>query len=52
MRRGRISLDREVEQWVGQALALPRTSEVAIDAAVASMAGLLPDAFPGDPGTA
>lgn len=50
VRRGRISLDRDVLQWCGQALGRPATSEVPIDAAVALTAGSLPDAFPGDPG--
>jgi PIN domain nuclease of toxin-antitoxin system len=47
--KGRISLDVPVRTWVGRALAgervrpLPLTPQIAVDA------GLLDDAFPGDP---
>jgi len=48
--RGRISLDRDVGLWVGQALADARVEPLAPGAEVAVAAGLL-DArgFPGDP---
>jgi PIN domain nuclease of toxin-antitoxin system len=48
--RGRISLDRDVSLWVGQALAGARVESLAPGPEVAVAAGLL-DArsFPGDP---
>jgi PIN domain nuclease of toxin-antitoxin system len=48
VRRGRISLDREVSRWVRQALAGPLTV-LAVDAEIALAAALLDDEFPGDP---
>lgn len=48
--RGRISLDRDVGLWVGQALADARVEALAPSARVAVAAGLLDAArFPGDP---
>jgi PIN domain nuclease of toxin-antitoxin system len=48
--RGRISLDREIRQWVRQALAQPRVRELPLTATVAVAAALLErDGFPGDP---
>ncbi|HEV2973660.1 MAG TPA: type II toxin-antitoxin system VapC family toxin [Solirubrobacteraceae bacterium] len=48
--RGRISLDRDVRLWVGQALADPRVESIAPSADVAVAAGLLDTrTFPGDP---
>lgn len=48
--RGRISLDRDVSLWVGQALADPRVESIAPSADVAVAAGLLDTRkFPGDP---
>lgn len=48
--RGRISLDREVSLWVGQALADERVEPLAPSAEVAVSAGLLDaESFPGDP---
>jgi PIN domain nuclease of toxin-antitoxin system len=48
--RGRITLDREVSVWVGQALAHARVEPLAPDAEVAVAAGLLnAKSFPGDP---
>jgi PIN domain nuclease of toxin-antitoxin system len=49
VRRGRISLDREVGTWVRQAIADHRLAVVAPDAGVALDAALLDDTFPGDP---
>jgi PIN domain nuclease of toxin-antitoxin system len=49
VRRGRISLDREVTHWVRQALADPRIAVLAPDADVALAAAQLDDSFPGDP---
>jgi PIN domain nuclease of toxin-antitoxin system len=49
VRRGRISLDREVRTWTGQALAEHRLAVIAPDAGVALEAALLDDTFPGDP---
>jgi len=49
VRRGRISLDRDVRHWVRQAVADPRVQVVPPDADVALAAALLDDAFPGDP---
>lgn len=50
VRRGRISLDREVATWVAQALAPARVTALAPGAEVAVAAGLLDgDGFPGDP---
>jgi PIN domain nuclease of toxin-antitoxin system len=49
VRRGRISLDRDVGRWVRHALADPRLAVIAPDAAVALDAALLDDSFPGDP---
>lgn len=49
VRRGRISLDREVRHWVRQAVADPRVDVLPPDADVALAAALLDDAFPGDP---
>jgi PIN domain nuclease of toxin-antitoxin system len=47
--RGRISLDRDVGLWVGQALADPRVEALAPSAEVAVAAGLLDSKrFPGD----
>lgn len=48
--RGRISLDRDVSLWVGQALADPQVESIAPSADVAVAAGLLDTrTFPGDP---
>jgi PIN domain nuclease of toxin-antitoxin system len=49
VRRGRISLDRDVARWVRQALADARIALLAPGADVALAAALLDDAFPGDP---
>lgn len=49
VRRGRISLDREIAAWVRQAVGGPRLSVLAPGPAVALAAALLDDAFPGDP---
>jgi len=48
VRRGRVALDRDVRDWVRQALA-GGLALVAPDAEVALAAALLGDAFPGDP---
>ncbi|MFI4991595.1 MAG: type II toxin-antitoxin system VapC family toxin [Solirubrobacterales bacterium] len=48
--RGRISLDRDVGLWVGQALADERVESLSPSADVAVAAGLLDaQSFPGDP---
>lgn len=49
VRRGRISLDREIARWVRQALADVRVSVLAPGEDVALTAALLGDGFPGDP---
>jgi PIN domain nuclease of toxin-antitoxin system len=49
VRRGRISLDRQVATWVRQALAEPRLGVLAPGADVALAAALLDEDFPGDP---
>jgi PIN domain nuclease of toxin-antitoxin system len=49
VRRGRISLDRDVGSWVRQALAERRLAVIAPDPAIALDAALLDDTFPGDP---
>ena len=49
VRRGRISLDRDVGRWARHALADHRLAVIAPDAAVALDAALLDDTFPGDP---
>jgi PIN domain nuclease of toxin-antitoxin system len=49
VRRGRISLDRDVALWMRQALADSRIAVLAPDADVALAAALLDDDFPGDP---
>jgi PIN domain nuclease of toxin-antitoxin system len=49
VRRGRISLDRDVVRWARQALAGPRVAVLAPGPDVALAAALLDDAFPGDP---
>ena len=49
VRRGRISLDRDVAHWVRQALAGAQITLLAPGADVALAAALLEDAFPGDP---
>jgi PIN domain nuclease of toxin-antitoxin system len=49
VRRGRISLDREVVRWTRQALADDRVAVLAPDADAALDAALLDDRFPGDP---
>jgi PIN domain nuclease of toxin-antitoxin system len=48
--RGRISLDRDVRLWLGQAFAEERVQALAPSADVAVTAGLLDaQSFPGDP---
>jgi PIN domain nuclease of toxin-antitoxin system len=48
--RGRISLDRDVRLWIGQAFAEERVQALAPSADVAVTAGLLDaQSFPGDP---
>jgi len=49
VRRGRIAVDRPVEAWIAQALGGERFEAVPVTPRIASAAGLLPDAFPGDP---
>jgi len=47
--KGRIRTDRPVERWIRQALARPGLQAVPLLPAVATAAGMLADAFPGDP---
>jgi PIN domain nuclease of toxin-antitoxin system len=49
VRRGRIALDRDVHRWVRQALTLDRCEELELTSERALRAGLLEEAFPGDP---
>lgn len=49
VRRGRMSLDRQIGAWVRQAVAEPRLDVIAPGAEVALAAALLDDGFPGDP---
>jgi PIN domain nuclease of toxin-antitoxin system len=49
VRRGRLSLDRDVVRWVRQALAHERVDVLSPGAEVALAAALLDDGFPGDP---
>jgi PIN domain nuclease of toxin-antitoxin system len=49
VRRGRLSLDRDVARWVHQALAGERVALLCPGADVALAAALLDDSFPGDP---
>lgn len=49
VRRGRISLDRDIVRWVRQALAEARITVLAPSGEVALAAALLDDEFPGDP---
>jgi PIN domain nuclease of toxin-antitoxin system len=49
VRRGRISLDRNVARWVRQALSDARIAVLAPGPDVALAAALLDDGFPGDP---
>lgn len=49
VRRGRISLDRDVARWARQALGHERLAVLRPDAEVALAAALLDDEFPGDP---
>lgn len=49
VRRGRLSLDRDIRKWVRQALTNPRVTVLAPEAEVALAAALLDDSFPGDP---
>jgi PIN domain nuclease of toxin-antitoxin system len=48
-RRGRITLDQPVLDWMQAALALPRVELLALSPAVAVNAVTLPESFPGDP---
>jgi PIN domain nuclease of toxin-antitoxin system len=49
VRRGRISLDRNVARWVRQALSDARIAVLPPDPDVTLAAALLDDDFPGDP---
>lgn len=49
VRRGRMSLDRDVARWTRQALTHERLAVLRPDAEVALAAALLEEAFPGDP---
>lgn len=49
-RRGRIALDRDVDSWVGLALAREGVRALPLDASIATAAAQLdPDHFPADP---
>lgn len=47
--KDRIRIDRTAERWIRQALARPGLQAVPLAPAVATAAGLLDAAFPGDP---
>jgi PIN domain nuclease of toxin-antitoxin system len=47
--RRRIALDREVEEWVALALALPKVELASLDPAIAIRSTRLPGEFPADP---
>lgn len=47
--RGRLELDRPVRAWVGDALATHDVSTLPLTVAIATRAGSLDLAFPGDP---
>lgn len=48
--RGRIELDRPVEQWIGQSLARERAAELPVTSEIAARAALLgEEGFPPDP---
>jgi PIN domain nuclease of toxin-antitoxin system len=49
VRRGRISLDRDVQAWVEQALAQERVETIELTPQIAVAAGDLASGFPGDP---
>ena len=49
VRRGRISLDRPVLEWLAAALDQPGVALIPITPAVATTAADLPATFPGDP---
>jgi PIN domain nuclease of toxin-antitoxin system len=50
VQRGRLELTSDVATWVSAALAMPRVTEVQLDARTATRAGSLDrDSFPGDP---
>ncbi len=48
-RRRRIALDRDVRDWVMQALAFEHAEPVALTPELAVDAALVPSDFPGDP---
>ncbi len=47
--KGRLGLDRDVDLWIRQALALPRVRLEPLTPAIAVRATRLPGAFPADP---
>jgi PIN domain nuclease of toxin-antitoxin system len=48
--RGRLGLDRDVGDWLSQALAAPRVAEQPVTSTIAARAGVLDrERFPGDP---
>lgn len=49
IRKGRLRLDRDPYIWLADVLAQERVEEAPLRPVVAAAAGLLPDAFPGDP---
>ena len=50
VRLGRIELDRDIDTWIGRALAeQPTVSVVPVSREIATVAGQLDSAFPGDP---
>lgn len=49
-RLGKIELDRDIDAWIGRALAeAPSVSAIAVSREIAVAAGQLGSAFPGDP---
>ena len=49
VRRGRVSLDRDANAWIEQALAQEGVEAIPVSPQIAVAAGALEDAFPGDP---
>lgn len=47
--KGRMSVDRPLERWIREALARPGLEAVPLLPSVATAAGMLDAAFPGDP---
>jgi PIN domain nuclease of toxin-antitoxin system len=48
-RLGRVELDRDIDSWIGLALADERVETLPLESHVAAAAGTLNDDLPGDP---